>query len=131
MMLIIRQYHETPMLPAACLSALLCPLLVWPFATPLEVAAGDMANLFLFGTTQFGLGLLLLTVGGQMVAATENALINTLEAPLAVAWVWVTFGEAPSIASLAGGIVVLVAIAAHVWHSNRLAPRSAVTTTLG
>jgi drug/metabolite transporter (DMT)-like permease len=27
MMLIIRQHHETPMLPAACLSALLCPLL--------------------------------------------------------------------------------------------------------
>jgi hypothetical protein len=26
MMLIIRQQHETPMLPAACLSALLCPL---------------------------------------------------------------------------------------------------------
>ena len=36
MMLIIRQHHETPMLPAACLSALLCPLLVWPFAAPFE-----------------------------------------------------------------------------------------------
>jgi drug/metabolite transporter (DMT)-like permease len=126
MMLIIREQHATPMLPAACLSALLCPLLVWPLAAPLDVTAADMANLFLFGTTQFGLGLVLLTVGGQMVAATENALINTLEAPLAIGWVWVTFGETPSVTSLAGGIVVMAAVAAHVWYSNRPQLGSAV-----
>jgi drug/metabolite transporter (DMT)-like permease len=72
--------------PAACLSALLCPLLVWPFATPLDVSTIDLLKLFLFGTTQFGLGLVFLTVGGQMVSATENALIDTQETPLAVAW---------------------------------------------
>jgi hypothetical protein len=30
-------------------------------------------------------GLVFLTVGGQMVSATENTLINTLQTPLAVA----------------------------------------------
>jgi drug/metabolite transporter (DMT)-like permease len=53
-----------------------------------DVSPIDLFKLFLFGTTQFGLGLVFLTVGGQMVSATENALINTLETPLAVAWVW-------------------------------------------
>jgi drug/metabolite transporter (DMT)-like permease len=125
MMLIIREQHATPMLPAACLSALLCPLLVWPFAAPSEVAAGDLANLFLFGTTQFGLGLVLLTLGGQMVSATENALINTLEAPLAIAWVWVSFGETPSVTSFAGGMIVMAAVAAHVWRNNRSRLRAA------
>jgi drug/metabolite transporter (DMT)-like permease len=96
MMLILRQQHETPMLPAACLSALLCPLLVWPFAAPFEVTTGDMVTLFLFGTMQFGLGLIFLTLGGRLISATENALINTLEAPLTIGWVWVTFGEAPT-----------------------------------
>ena len=67
-------------------------------------ASIDLLKLFLFGTTQFGLGLVFLTVGGQMVSATENALINTLETPLAVAWVWVCFSEAPSVANFAGGI---------------------------
>jgi hypothetical protein len=52
---------------------------------------------------QFGLGLILLTIGGQMVSATENALINTLETPLAVAWVWVCFSEVPTITSFIGG----------------------------
>jgi drug/metabolite transporter (DMT)-like permease len=119
MMLIIREHHETPMLPAACLSALLCPLLVWPFAAPFNVTTEEMLKLFLFGTTQFGLGLVFLTIGGQMVTATENALINTLETPLAVAWVWVCFSEAPSIASLAGGFIVMTAVVGHVWRSNR------------
>ena len=40
MMLIIRDQRDTSMVPAACLSALLCPLVVWPFAAPFEVAAG-------------------------------------------------------------------------------------------
>jgi drug/metabolite transporter (DMT)-like permease len=127
MMLIIREYHETPMLPAACLSAFLCALPVWPVASPFDVATGDMVNLFLFGTTQFGLGLLLLTVGGQMVSATENALINTLESPLAIAWVWICFGETPSVTSLAGGIVVMAAVAMHVLYGNP--PKSDPTVT--
>jgi drug/metabolite transporter (DMT)-like permease len=119
MMLIIRHHHTTPMLPAACLSALLCPLLVWPFATPFAVGTRDMAELVLFGTTQFGLGLLLLTIGGQMVSATENALLNTLETPLAIAWVWLCFGETPSVTSAVGGVIVMAAVGAHVWYSNR------------
>lgn len=120
MMLIIRQHHEMSMLPAACLSALLCPLLVWPFAAPFEVSPPDMLKLFLFGTTQFGLGLVFLTVGGQRVSATENALLNTLETPLAIAWVWVCFAETPTIASMVGGIIVMAAVIGDVWYSNRL-----------
>ncbi len=127
MMLIIRQQHQTPMLPAACLSALLCPLVVWPFTSPFTIGMGDMLYLFLFGTTQFGLGLIFLTLGGRLVSATENALINTLETPLAVAWVWLCFNEAPSVASFVGGIVVMAAVAAHVWHGNRSMLTSAAT----
>ena len=46
MMLILRQQQATPMLPAACLSALLCPLLVWPFSTPFAVGAGTCSSCF-------------------------------------------------------------------------------------
>jgi len=55
--LFIRRQQHTPMLPATCLSALLCPVLVWPFTSPLAAGVADMFNLLLFGTTQFGLGL--------------------------------------------------------------------------
>jgi drug/metabolite transporter (DMT)-like permease len=125
MMLIIRDRHETPMLPAACLSALLCPILVWPFASPFDVSAIDLLKLFLFGTTQFGLGLVFLTIGGQMVSATENALVNTLETPLAVAWVWVCFADLPTITSFVGGLIVMAAVAGHVCMSRRSAALAA------
>jgi drug/metabolite transporter (DMT)-like permease len=55
MMLIIRRQHETPMLPAACLSALLCPLVVWPFAAPLEIGTTGLLKLVLFGTIGAGI----------------------------------------------------------------------------
>src|SRR5215472_9619180 len=125
MMLIIRQHHDTPMLPAACLSALPCPLLVWPFASPFDVSTTDLLKLFLFGTTQFGLGLVFLTIGGQMVSATENTLINTPDTPLAVAWVWVCFAEVPTNTSFAGSIIVMAAVAGHVWMSRRSAALAA------
>ncbi|HET7881538.1 MAG TPA: DMT family transporter [Acetobacteraceae bacterium] len=128
MMLIIRQQRQISMLPAACLSALLCPAVVWPFASPFTVGGADMLNLFLFGTTQFGLGLVFLTVGGRLVSATENALINTLETPLAVAWVWGCFGEMPSVPSFVGGVVVMAAVGGHLWYSSRRPGLAAATS---
>jgi hypothetical protein len=53
-------------------------------------------QVFLFGTTQFGLGPVVLVIGGRSVSDTENALIRTFELPLAVAWVWVCFYEMPA-----------------------------------
>src|SRR5579872_1746482 len=119
MLLIIRHQQHIRMLPAACLSALLCPLLVWPFAAPLAIGAQDLFYLFLFGTAQFGLGLLFLTLGGRLISATENALITTVEAPMAIAWVWLCFDETPATTSLVGGTIVMAAVAAHVWHGSR------------
>jgi drug/metabolite transporter (DMT)-like permease len=125
MMLILRQQRQTRMLPAACLSALLCPLVMWPFASLPGIGSVDLFYLFLFGTTQFGLGLILLTLGGRLVSATENALIGTLDTPLAVAWVWLGFGETPSIDAVTGGVIVMVAVGAHIWVGSRTKPAAA------
>ncbi len=121
MMLLIRRHQDTPMLPAAGLSAFLCALLVWPVAAPMAVTRHELLQLALFGVTQFGLGLLLLTAGGRLISAGQTALINTAETPLAVLLVWLAFGEQPAIASLVGGAVVIAAVAGHVWLGARRA----------
>lgn len=110
MMVVIRRHRATCMLPAAALSAFLCALLVWPWAAPMSVAKGDFVNLALFGTLQFGLGLLLLTVGTRLISATRSALIGALETPLAPALVWLAFGEVPSLMTCVGGVIVLGAV---------------------
>jgi drug/metabolite transporter (DMT)-like permease len=93
MMVIIRRHSETPMVPAAGLSALLCPLFVWPLA----VGPACFIYLGLFGVSQFGLGLLLLSLGARLISATETALIQASEVPLGPLWVWLAFCEVPAL----------------------------------
>lgn len=116
MMLVIRRHRATPMLPAAAASALLASLLVWPMAAPGAVNPRDLGELAVFGVTQLGLGLLLLTLGVRRISATEAALIGTLEVPLAAFWVWLAFAETPRWSTVAGGAVVIAAV---LWHVGR------------
>jgi drug/metabolite transporter (DMT)-like permease len=118
MMIIIRRHRDTPMLPAACLSAFLCPLVVAPIARPAAAGPADLFSLALFGITQFGLGLLLLTLGARLISATESALMNALEGPLAPVWVWLAFREVPSPATLIGGLIVMIAVSANILASG-------------
>ncbi len=119
MMLVIRKHRATPMLPAACFSAFLCSLVVWPVASPGAAGPRDIVYLALFGTTQFGLGLLLLTLGARLVSATESALMSALEAPLGPFWVWLAFGEIPSPTTWVGGTIIMGAVSAHILTSSR------------
>jgi len=110
MMVVIRKNRAVSMLPAACLSAFACAVVVLPLAHPLDVTASEMVLLALFGTTQFGLGLLLLTIGSRLISATRASLLVNLELPFAPLWVWLAFGEVPSQATAIGGGIVCVAV---------------------
>lgn len=110
MMVIIRRRRDVSMLPASCLSALLCSLAVLPFAAPGAPSGTEFAYLALFGITQFGLGQLLMTLGARLIAAPRTALISALEVPVACLWVWPTFGEVPAPMVFLGGGIVLGAV---------------------
>jgi drug/metabolite transporter (DMT)-like permease len=110
MMVVIRRHRDVSMLPAAALSAFLCALVVWPWAEPASATDWNFFYLALFGTTQFGLGLLLLTTGTRLISATRSALVGALETPLAPALVWLAFDEVPPLATCLGGAIVLAAV---------------------
>lgn len=110
LMVVIRKHRQVSMLPAACLSAFACAVAVFPLAYPGDVATPDLIRLALFGTTQFGLGLLLLTIGSRLVSATRASLLGNLELPFAPLWVWLAFGEVPSGLTLIGGGIVSSAV---------------------
>lgn len=119
MMVIIRKRRDTPMLPAACLSAFALAPGVAPFATPSAGFGDNFIYLVLFGAAQFGVGLLLLTLGTRLISATRSGLIGTLETPLAPFWVWVGFGETPSLMTCVGGGVVMAAVVADMLLTTR------------
>lgn len=110
MMVVIRKNRRVSMLPAACVSAFACAAAVLPLAHPTAVGGHDLALLALFGTTQFGTGLLLLTIGSRLISATQASLLANLELPFAPLWVWLAFDEVPSRLTLIGGGIVCAAV---------------------
>ena len=114
MMVIARRYRDTPVMPAACLSALLSGLVCWPFGDPLVVTDHELFLLALFGIVNSTVGLALFTLGARFLPAIETALIGALDAPLAPLWVWLVFSETPGGGTIAGGLIVFVAVAAHM-----------------
>jgi len=120
MMVLIRRNRHVSMLPAACLSAFACAVAVLPLATPVSVTAPQLGLLVLFGTTQFGLGLLLLTIGSRLIPAARSSLLSNLELPFAPLWVWLAFGELPSPATWLGGAIVCVAVAIDLAADRRV-----------
>lgn len=112
MMVVIRHHQRVSMLPAASLSAFLSAIAVLPLAHPATAFGPHFIWFVLFGTMQFGLGLLLLTLGARHISASRSALISAPEVPLACIWVWLAFGEVPSAVSFAGGAIVMAAVLA-------------------
>ena len=123
MMVVIRHNRHVSMLPAACLSAFACAVAVLPMAHPGDVTAADLARLGLFGTTQFGLGLLLLTIGSRLISATRASLLSSLELPFAPLWVWLAFGEVPAQPTLLGGAIVCAAVLLDLMGDQLERPR--------
>ena len=119
MMVITRLYHSIPILPAACLSALLSGAVAVPFSQGIEVGGHDLLLLGLFGLINSALGLALFTLGARMLPAVETALIGALDAPLAPVWIWLVFGEVPNNSTLTGGAIVLIAVGTHILFRIR------------
>jgi drug/metabolite transporter (DMT)-like permease len=113
-----RRFPEAPLVPAACISALLPSLAVLPFVTAWPASGRDFALLAAFGISNMGLALLCFTIGAGLIPAAQTALISALETPLAPLWVWLAFGETPGEATLVGGGVVLAAVVTSVILEN-------------
>ena len=119
MIILSRRFPTIPMVPVACASTLVAGLIALPFATLWPVDTRSLLLLALFGATNTALGLVLFATGSSLIPATETALIGSLEAPLAPLWVWLAFGETPLPATIAGGALVMVAVAVHLLLGAR------------
>lgn len=98
---------------SALLAAIISALAAAPFSGPFAIPARDLLFLAALGVFQTGLGWVLMTRAYRRLSAAEIGLISLLEAVLAPLWVWVSIGERPSPAALAGGAVVIGAVLAN------------------
>lgn len=119
MAVILRWKRDIAIMPALGLSAWIAASIAFWFCRPFEVSAHDLALLAVFGATQSALGLVLFGLGSRMVPAAEATLLTALDVPLAPLWVWLAFGEVPSFHTMAGGVIVLAAVAGHMTYELR------------
>jgi len=70
--------------------------------------------LVFLGIVQIGLGYVFYTYGQRRIAAIDGALLAMLEPALNPLWVGIGIGEWPSLWSMAGGGILLVALAARL-----------------
>lgn len=110
---VIRAARHVDMLPAMSLAGLFAALAALAFGAPAAIGAADTGLLVTMGCVQLALGLFLFVRGAPHLTAAEVGLLTLFEVVLAPIWVWIGFDETPSPATLAGGAIVIAALAAH------------------
>jgi len=95
----------------SALIALAVVLAGTPTLAALTMSTRDLALCATMGVVQLGCGLTVYTLGARHVPAAELTLLSMTELVLAPIWVWLVIGEVPSHYTLAGGAIILGAIA--------------------
>jgi len=109
---LLRKMHATvDMIPAILLAGLLSIAVALPFALPFEATGRDFMLLAIMGSVQVGLGCVLMTIASRHLASAEMGLLSILETVFGILLTWALVGEQPSGAALAGGVLVICALA--------------------
>ena len=94
--------------------------LIGAVATPrFAISAYDLGLCLLLGIGIALSAYILFTFGARLVRAGEVALLGTLEIILSPIWAWYLLSEVPAGASLAGGTVILLAVAGQAIMTMR------------
>jgi drug/metabolite transporter (DMT)-like permease len=117
--IVTRRKRHTSLAPAAVLSQIVVVLATLPWADPVSVDAHDIAFLALLGCGSMGVGLIFLVLGARLIPAAEVALISLLEVVLGPLGVWLVYSETPGAATVAGGVIVLLAVAGQAARRPR------------
>ena len=99
-------------------SAVVCYAMDYGFSIP----ANDIMIALALGVFQVGLGLAVFTIGSRVVPAAELALLSMTEILLGPLWVWLFMGETASFYTLAGGFILMLAIAGNALSGVRRKP---------
>jgi drug/metabolite transporter (DMT)-like permease len=120
MTVMVRRHKNTSMVAAAAMSNILGSVISIPFAHGITGITGfDLFILAMFGCFQVALGLTLFFLGSRLLPSGQAALISTLETPLMPFWIWVGFGEVPTLRVLVGGALVMGAVIADIIGDSR------------
>ena len=135
LIVLIRRFGDTDALIAQAGSGVLLFAVAAAVADPFGIAASEMPLTVAFGLV-FAVALVLWTEGIRRIPAAEAGLLATTETPCSILAAWIVVNEAPPLATVAGGLLVLGAVLSHAgadlahnrvsgpWLRPRAAPGS-------
>ena len=88
----------------------------------LDVPKPDIWIALALGVFQVGAGLILYTLGSNVVPSAELALLSMTEVVFGPFWVWLFLGETAGGYTLLGGMILLIAIASNALSGLRRKP---------
>lgn len=108
----IRRARGVSMIPAMVVAAVISSVVALGFGV--EVPGPNQLGLFVLqGSILLPAAIALINTAPRFIPAPDVSLINRLEMVLGPIWVWAIFGEVPTTAAIASGIVILLTLTIH------------------
>ena len=111
----IRRGRDSDMSPTiligAAITAVVSAVMAFAGGTGLAAPVPDVGLAAAYGMLVIGAGIFLFTLGSKSVPSAELVLLSLAEVVLAPVWVWMAFGETPSVPTTVGGVILLGSIA--------------------
>ena len=122
----LRRERNIDMTPAVCWAGIWAMLIgatmIMLDNLTFSISLHDVLLCASLGVFQVGLGLILFTAGSRYIPTAELVLLSLTEVVLGPVWVWVGIHEIPTLYTLAGGLIVLGAIASQAIHGAKRRP---------
>lgn len=97
------------------------------WAAPLALSFAGWGWLGLNGLIVIPLASALIALGPRYLPAPEVAMFFLLDTMLTPIWIWMIFGELPTLVSMLGGTIVIATLTAHsLWRFRTSAPTPAI-----
>ncbi len=120
----VRLGRNVDMTPAIALSGMLAVFGSAVMVADFAISWHDLGLCLLQGAIISATCNSLFAYAARSVPAAELMLLGLIETVLAPTWVWLAIGEIPSVATMIGGVIILVAVIGHaystIWLPSRL-----------
>ena len=110
LIIVVRKYPSIDMVPAQFVAGTCCCLIGFALSTKIMISYHDIFLGFLAGFFQIGFGFIFITIGARTTPSAMVGIIMLSESVLGPLWAFLFASERPSIFSLIGGAIILLAV---------------------
>ena len=110
LIIIVRKFPSVDMVPAQFVAGICCCLIGYMLSNKLMISYHDIFLGFLAGFFQVGFGFIFITIGARTTPSAMVGIIMLSESILGPVWAFLFANERPSMFSLIGGAVILLAV---------------------